>query len=101
MLDESADMWPDRDAVVVDSQRLTFRALAEESRQMAMGWLELGVEPGDRVGLFLENGVAWALNFWALARIGAVVTPLNPRWTASELRGVLDQAQLKALLIGG
>jgi acyl-CoA synthetase (AMP-forming)/AMP-acid ligase II len=99
-LDTAADRWPDRDALVIGDRRVTFRSLAEESARIAAGWLDLGVRPGDKVGLYLENGPDWALAFWALSRIGAVVVPLSSRWTASELRNVLGQAELRALLIG-
>lgn len=99
-LDAAADRWPGREAVVVGPHRLTFAALAEESRVLAAGWLRLGVGRGDRVGLWLENGPAWVLAFFALARLGAVVVPCSTRWTAHELGGVLRQAKPRALLIG-
>lgn len=100
-LEDAASRWHERDALVVGGQRVTFGALAGRSRALAAGWLALGVRHGDRVGVLLENSVRWAEAFWSLARIGAVVVPLNTRWTQDELRFVLSQAELRAVLVGG
>jgi acyl-CoA synthetase (AMP-forming)/AMP-acid ligase II len=99
-LDDAASRWQGREALVIGDQHVTFAGLAQRSRALAGGWLALGVARGDRVGLLLENSVAWADAFWSLARIGAVVVPLNTRWTKDELRFVLAQAELRAVLVG-
>lgn len=99
-LDAAAAAAPDREALVIGRARLTFGGLADRSMCMAAAWQELGVGRGDRVGLWLENSPQWAVAFWALARIGAIVVPLNTRWTDEEMRGVLAQAQLRAILVG-
>jgi acyl-CoA synthetase (AMP-forming)/AMP-acid ligase II len=100
-LDAAAALWPQRDAIVFRSSRLSFGDISEKSRRVAAGLAALGVKKGDRVGLWLENGEPWVLSFWALARLGAIVVPLSTRWTATEARGVLRQVGLTAMVVGG
>ena len=99
-LDRAAAQWAQRDAVVFNDGRMSFRDVADGSRNVAASLLKLGVKKGDRVGIWLENGVPWVLSYWALARLGAIAVPFNTRWTASESRGVLRQIGLTAMVVG-
>ncbi|KAM0789891.1 hypothetical protein ACM66B_006734 [Microbotryomycetes sp. NB124-2] len=66
---------------------------------LARGLLKQGVEKGDRVGVFLGNGSAYALLQWALAKIGAVLVCINPASSVPELRAALNLTGCRALII--
>lgn len=91
-----------RDAYV-DSKsglRLTFCELEERSNRMANAMLDQGVEVGDRVALMLMNSVEFLESYFALAKIGAVVVPLNWRLVADELGFILKDSGAKTLIFG-
>ncbi|MFJ8931450.1 AMP-binding protein [Streptomyces sp. NPDC102364] len=83
---------PDRPAIVTAAETLSYRQLDDQSARLA-GWMaELGVRPGDRVGVFLPNGARFVVALLAVLRIGAVHVPVNPMFRAAELRHELNDA---------
>ena len=62
-LDNAAERWPDREAVVVRDQnvRLSFADLRRKVDRLAAGLIALGLRPGDRVGLWSPNRIEWVL----------------------------------------
>ncbi|MCC5888599.1 MAG: long-chain-fatty-acid--CoA ligase [Gammaproteobacteria bacterium] len=100
-LETRAFLSPQREAFY-DGQdmRLTFAELSARSNQVANALLDSGVKAGDRVGLLLMNGAEFLESFFAIARIGAVVVPLNWRLVADELTFILDDSGTTALIYG-
>lgn len=100
-LEKRAFLSPKREAFY-DGQdlRLSFAELAERSNRVGQALLASGVKPGDRVALLLMNGAEFMESFFAIARIGAVVVPLNWRLVAEELRFILEDSGTTALLYG-
>jgi acetyl-CoA synthetase len=99
--------WAQRDptAIAVRGQRedgvdsvLTFGELWERVRRLAAGLQRLGVEPGDRVGLFLPMITETVVASHACALIGAVQVPLFSGFAAPAIRARLDDAEVKAVL---
>ncbi len=100
-LEKRAFLSPKREAFFDgENTRLTFAELAERSHQVGNALLESGVKPGDRVALLLMNGAEFLESFFAIARIGAVVVPLNWRLVADELTFILDDSGTTTLLFG-
>lgn len=64
----------------------------------AAGFLERGIEKGDRVALFLPNGIEFLQCWMALATIGAVTVPINTALTAGEIAYILGHSAAKALV---
>jgi len=94
---------PDAEAYV-DShshERLTFRELNLRCNQLANALRGAGVEKGERVGLLLMNGAEFMEAYFALAKIGAVVVPLNWRLVADELEFILKDSGTRRLIFDG
>ncbi|MCY1016218.1 AMP-binding protein [Pyxidicoccus sp. MSG2] len=91
----------DREALVVASQnyRATYRQLWDTTTQVALGLLALGVEKGDRVGIWSPNRFEWVVAQYATARIGAILVNLNPAYRTSELEYALIQSGVSVLLL--
>ncbi|MCP3138722.1 AMP-binding protein [Pyxidicoccus xibeiensis] len=91
----------DREALVVASQgyRATYRQLWDTTTQAARGLLALGVQKGDRVGLWSPNRFEWVVVQYATARLGAILVNLNPAYRTSELEYALNQAGVSVLLL--
>jgi len=81
-------------------QRYSYDALNQRVNGLASGMRKLGVGTGDRVAILLMNGIEFIETFFALAKIGAVMVPLNWRLTADELEFMLKDSGAKALIFG-
>lgn len=123
MLRQTAQRFPDRDAVVFpgldregnlrvarsvetppasdthDCYRLNYAALDEEVDRVACALLALGIGKGQHVAVWATNWPQWVLLQFATARIGAVLVTINPAYQSSELAYVLRQSDATALFL--
>ncbi|GAA4883509.1 AMP-binding protein [Kitasatospora terrestris] len=99
-LDRAARSHPDRDALVecATGRRWTYRQLVEDVDALALGLLDLGIDRGDRVGIWAPNCAEWTLTQYATAKIGAVLVTVNPAYRSHELEYVLNQAGIRLLV---
>ena len=90
----------DREALVVRHQdiRWTYAELDERVDQVARGLLALGLEPGDRIGIWSPNCAEWVVVQYASARAGVILVNVNPSYRANELRYLLDQSGCRLLI---
>ncbi len=93
-LTKRAFLTPEREAYVDGDggERLTFAELNARCNQTANAFLAAGVRKGERVGLLLMNSAEFVEAYFALAKIGAVVVPLNWRLVADELEFILKDS---------
>ena len=99
-LEDTAVLYPDNDALIVCHQwrRYTYRELNEEVDRTARGLLSLGIQKGDRIGIWATNCAEWVLTQFATAKIGAVLVNINPSNRARELEYVLGQSECQTLI---
>ena len=99
-LDRAAEKWSDNDALVSVGQdiRWSWSELALKADAMAAGLLALGLNRGDRIGIWSHNCAEWALTQFAAARIGLILTTINPAFRSSELEFVLKKTGMKAVV---
>jgi len=100
-LRRTAERVPDAEALVVRHQnlRLTYRELWDATNRVARRLLALGIEKGERVGVWAPNRFEWVVVQYATARIGAILVNINPAYKAVELEFVLNQSGVKLLLL--
>ena len=96
----AAELWGERDFVVLPDQRVTFAEAERASRMLAKRMLAAGVGKGTRVGLFYTYSVEWVVAWLAASRIGALVSPFSTIYTPHELRTVLRIGDVSILLSG-
>ena len=84
-LDQAAQAFPDRDAVVFRKARLTYRQLAQEVDRLATAFQRLGVAPGTRVAVHLPNVPQAVIAYYAALKAGGEVVLTNPLYTGPEL----------------
>jgi len=94
----AAARFGDREALTFKGQRQSFRELAEAVDVAAKGFLQLGVQPGEKVALWLTNCPEWIVAMFALARIGAVHVPINTRFRTADVEYILRQSNATMLL---
>ncbi len=78
--------------------RLSWRALGEQVDGLAAGLVALGLEPGDRVGIWAPNMAEWVVAQFATAKAGLILVNVNPAYRLPELEFALDQVGAKALI---
>ena len=74
--------------------RLTWREFADQVDALAAGLLALGLEPGDRIGIWSLNRAEWTLTQFAAAKAGLILVTINPAYRLSELEYALEQGRL-------
>lgn len=99
VLNRMAFDFADHPALITAERSFTFAELHEEVRQTASAMAGLGVEPGDRVALWSPNTWHWVVACLAIQYAGAVLVPLNTRYTAEEATDILARTDAP-LLIG-
>jgi fatty-acyl-CoA synthase len=95
-----AGQYPGSDALVdvPTGRRWTYAELDADTDSVASGLLALGVEKGDRVGIWAPNCAEWVLLQYATAKIGAILVNINPAYRSHELGYVLRQAGITLLV---
>ncbi len=96
MLDAAAE-----GGLVHGDERMGWSKLRERADRLAQGLASLGLGPGDPVALVLPNVPAFAISFFAIARLGGVVVPLNPQFKEAEFDFHFDEAGVKAIVRQG
>lgn len=101
LLDQVAATAPDQTAwLFFDSdETITYAALRAEVNRLANGLRSIGVGKGTHVGVMLPNVAAFPMTWLAIARIGAIMIPVNGRYTGRELHYVLDDGEADFLVI--
>ena len=98
--DLATERYPQREALVVRHQsiRWTYAELRERVDRCASGLLSLGLEPGDRVGIWSPNNSEWTVTQFATAKAGLVLVNINPAYRLSELEYALNKVGCRALV---
>ncbi|KAL6103024.1 acsf2 [Pungitius sinensis] len=99
-LDSTVQRWPDREAVVFrqDGVRKTFAQFQQDVDKAAAGLLALGLQRGDRLGVWGPNTYEWILFQFASAKAGIIQVSLNPAYQVKEVEFTLKQVQCKAVV---
>lgn len=79
-------------------RRFTYAQLNQRCNRTANSLLERGVRAGDRVAILLKNGIEFIESYFAIAKIGAVMVPVNWRLVPNEIAYILDDTQAKTII---
>src|SRR6185437_8993487 len=93
-----ADAAPDRTAIVAGDRRLTYRDLDERANRVANYLRDVGVLPGQHVGIYAFNRAEWVESMLGCFKARAVPINVNYRYVVEELRYLFDNADLVALI---
>ena len=99
ILDKAADIYPDHEALVDASGRLTYSQVRDKANQLAVGMMRLGIEAQERVLLQLPNWNEFAYAFFALQKIGAITVPLIDRYRQYEINHLLKLTGATAWIV--
>ena len=94
----AAENWGDREALVFEKKRWTWREFEEEVCQAARGLIAAGICPGEKVAVWMNNKPDWLFLMFAIAKIGGVLVPLNTRYRTEDIKYVLAQSNTGTLI---
>ncbi|HWA29933.1 MAG TPA: AMP-binding protein, partial [Rhizomicrobium sp.] len=100
-LERAARDWGGRPALVSRHQNIawTYEELNERADRLATGLLELGLRPGDRVGIWAPNCAEWTLTQFACAKAGFILVTVNPAYRKAELEYALNKVKCRTLIL--
>ena len=102
MLRATVDRAPANEAVVeLGGNRVNYRELWDRAARVAGGLRSLGVERGDRVAIRLGNGLEWCVAFWGAVLAGAIVVPVNTRFSEPEVEYVINDSGSRFIFLPG
>ncbi len=98
LIDEAAERHGGREALVFDAHRWTWTDFKRETDAVAKGLIALGVEPGERVAVWMTNRPEWLWLMFALGKIGACIVPLNTRYRTDDVAYAVTQSQSATMI---
>jgi len=100
-LDMVAEATPQADALIVPQQGVhwSYARLRDETDAFAAGLVALGLQPGDRIGIWSQNNSEWVVTQFAAAKAGLVLVNINPAYRAHELEYALNKVGCAALIL--
>jgi len=98
VLEEIARKYPDHTALIFNNAKITYREYNEAVDRFAAALQGLGVKKGDRVAVHLLNCPQFPIAYYAVLRIGGIVVPRNPVYTAREMRHQLKDSGAEVIV---
>src|SRR5262245_15985851 len=101
MFDAIVAQHPDQEALVVRHQglRYTYRQLQGEVDRCARGLMALGLQKGERIGIWSPNRAEWTITQFATGKVGVILVNINPSYRVHELEYALQQSSCAMLVI--
>ena len=90
--------FSNKDALVFEGKTFSFNQINDLVERAAGGLSDLGIVQGDTVTLYAENSWEWIVSYYAIARLGAVINPVNTMLTPNEIEYVVKDCGAKAII---
>ena len=98
LFEAAVDAYPEREYLVADGKRRTYAEMEARANQLAHHLAAQGIGPGDHVGIYAYNSSSGSRPPWAVFKLRAIWININYRYVKDELRYLLTNADLKALV---
>ncbi len=99
LLSRTAERFPEQEALIFKDVNLTYRELDALVNAFANALLELGIGRGQKVCLFMTNRAEYLISWFAVARTGAIVSPINPSYKEREVAYQLSNSESVAIVV--
>jgi len=96
--DRAVERFGDREALYFNGERWSFAQLAEGVNRSAKALISLGIKPGDKVSLWVPNRPEFIHLFFGLAKLGAVVVPINTFLRTADTAYMVKQSNSTTLI---
>ncbi|MFW9783952.1 MAG: AMP-binding protein, partial [Candidatus Heimdallarchaeota archaeon] len=99
LLDEQVDKYGDRQFIWFHDTWISYKQFQGYVKALATGLTNLGIEKGDVVALHLPNCIQYVVSYYAITRIGAIVSGINPTYQPIEILHQIDIVKPKVLIV--
>lgn len=99
-LEESAERFPDKTALILEKERFSYRQIEEQANCLARALVAAGVQRGDRVVIVLPNSLEAVLSIFAALKADAVFVPLHSTIKSDRLAYILNNCRAKVIILG-
>ena len=96
--DQVCDVYPERTAVIYLGERFSYAYLQELSERFAGALVDMGIEKGDRVMIYISNCIQWVIAFLGIQKIGAVIVPVSPIYTSFEIEYMVKDSGAETII---
>ncbi|MFP6582589.1 MAG: long-chain fatty acid--CoA ligase [Candidatus Hydrogenedentota bacterium] len=90
---------PDKVAIFFEGTEITYRQMDEAGNRVANALIELGIKPGERVAMHIDNRPEFIYGFHGIMRAGAVLVPTNVMYTAPEMAHIIGDSGARAVIV--
>jgi long-chain acyl-CoA synthetase len=98
VLAQCAQKFPDKTALIFSQEEMSFKKINLMANRMSNKLRQLGIKRGDRVALMLPNSSSFVISYFGILKLGAVCVPLDIRFKGEEIRGIIENAQIKVFI---
>ncbi|WP_122091307.1 long-chain-fatty-acid--CoA ligase [Halalkalicoccus subterraneus] len=95
---ETVEASPEATAIGFENRKISYKELWDRTRKFAYALSEAGIEPGDRIGIYLPNIPEYVTAFHGILCAGGVVVPMNPQYKSREIKHLLADSGAKAVV---
>lgn len=99
LLEEQARQAPDRVMIVYGDEKISYQAMHDRAGRVAGNLKAMGIQPGDKIAIMMDNCLEYLYCFLGFGRIGAVMVPINPALTPEEYAYVIRNSEARALVV--
>lgn len=101
VIESKARQYGEKTYLRYKDRKITFEELDRQTNIIANELLDRGISPGDHVCLLMYNSPEYVLTYFALAKIGVVIVPIDTRFTGETLSHVLSKTEANTILFDG
>lgn len=94
LLKKSAELYPNRAAIIYENEVITYQELKEKVDKLAGKWKEMNFAKGDRIGLMVANHPTYIICYYAAHALGMIAVQINPMYTLRELLLIIIDSEM-------
>ncbi len=98
-LEASAQKYPNQPCTIFKGAKISYQEMVKLTDRLAAGLASLGIEKGDRVGLFIPNTPQFVMAYFAVLKIGGVVVATNPLYSAHEIEHQANDSGMEVMIV--
>jgi len=96
--DEATTKWKDRTALVFYGNKISFGDLRDKVDRLANALRDMGVRKGDVVAMLMLNSPEYVIAFYAVLKVGAMITPISPVYVSPEIKYQLEDSKAQTII---
>ena len=99
ILKRSAKRYPNKIAVIDGDRRVTYQELNKWVNKVARGFESIGITKDDRLSLLSSNSIEFILTYFACAKAGITIVPINTGLLSNEIDYIIKDSNSKAVVV--